>query len=185
MVHPSTLTASSITATGATLTIANHTAAWWYKSDTAGATTCESVAANTGSKALSGLTPATSYTYSAYSASGCADANRIATASAFTTGGVSVSNLGKSKSGAISLYSDFPRLAQAFTTGPSGGGYTLNTVTIDLRTGASQTLTVTLHDAASNGKRPDRGCAGHFGKRCLCRRRAHIHVQRLRVRPGC
>ena len=81
-----TLTASAITATGATLTIAHHTAQWWYKADTGPDATCQGpVAANTSTKALTGLTASTSYVYKAYSASGCADTVLLATASSFTT----------------------------------------------------------------------------------------------------
>ena len=149
------LTASSITSTGATLTIANHTDAWYYKSTTTGQTTCQGpVAAGTSTKALTGLTAGTSYVYSAYSASGCADTDKIATASSFTTP-ISVSNLSEAaETSGISMYSDFPRLAQAFSTGSNSGGYTLKTATVYLHRGSSQTLTVTLHAAASNGNDP-------------------------------
>ena len=152
VVHPSTLTASSITATGATLTIANHTAAWWYKSDTAGATTCESVAANTGSKALSGLAPGTAYTYSAYSASGCADANRIATASAFTTGGVSVSNMGVIDASQHNVITPSARWSAEFATGGNPGGYTVHSITMPLQYGGvgSTPLVWTIRTSATN-----------------------------------
>ena len=81
-----TLTASAITATGATLTIAHHTAQWWYKANTGPDATCQGpVAANTSTKALTGLTASTSYVYKAYSATGCADTVLLATASSFTT----------------------------------------------------------------------------------------------------
>ena len=79
------LSAGSITATSATLTIANHTAAWYYKSTTTGQTTCTSVAANTSSVTLSDLSPGASYTFSAYSDSACTTANLLAAAAAFTT----------------------------------------------------------------------------------------------------
>ena len=82
------LTVTNITATGATLTITKHTTAWYYKSATAGATTCTSVAANTASTAVSGLTPATEYTFTAHSDSACTTGNKLATASAFTTPGI-------------------------------------------------------------------------------------------------
>ena len=152
VVHPSTLTASSITATGATLTIANHTAAWWYKSDTAGATTCESVAANTGSKALSGLAPGTAFTYSAYSASGCADANRIATASAFTTGGVSVSNMGVIDASQHNVITPSARWSAEFATGGNPGGYTVHSITMPLQYGGvgSTPLVWTIRTSATN-----------------------------------
>ena len=78
------LTVSNITATGATLTIANHTTAWYYKATSGPHTACQSeVSAGTDSKAISGLTAGTSYTYSAYSDNGCS--TLLATAAAFTT----------------------------------------------------------------------------------------------------
>ena len=80
------LAASNVTATGATLTIAGHTAQWWYKANAAPDNTCKGpVAANTATKTLTGLSPGTSYIYSAYSADGCASAKQLATASSFTT----------------------------------------------------------------------------------------------------
>ena len=97
------LTASNVSATGATLTIAGHTAQWWYNATTGPHSDCQGpVAANTATQALTGLSPGTSYTYSAYSASGCARANQLATASSFTT------------------------LAQLTTSNPTARGVTLN-----------------------------------------------------------
>ena len=78
------LTVSNITTTGATLTIANHTTAWYYKATSGPHTACQSaVAAGTDNKAISGLTAGTSYTYSAYSDNGCS--TLLATAAPFTT----------------------------------------------------------------------------------------------------
>ena len=82
MLNPS-LTASNVAATTATLTIANHADAWYYKHTNTGAT-CDGPVSGT-SKNLTGLTAGTSYTYSAYSDSGCTNANLLATASQFTT----------------------------------------------------------------------------------------------------
>ena len=91
---PAGLTASSVTSTGATLTIAGHAAQWWYQADAAPHTTCQGpVAANTPTKALTGLTPGTTYTYKAYSATGCASANLLATADAFTPIGLTASSI--------------------------------------------------------------------------------------------
>ena len=146
------LTASKVAVTTATLTVAGHSGNWYYKHTNTGATCDGPVSGKT--KNLTGLTAGTSYTYSAYSDSTCTMGNLIATAAAFTTA-VSVSNLNESReTSGISLYSDFPRLAQAFTTGSNSGGYTLKTVTAYLHRGSSQTLTVTLHAAASNGNDP-------------------------------
>ena len=78
------LTVSNITTTGATLTIANHTTAWYYQATSGPHTACQpEVAAGTDSKAISGLTAGTSYTYSAYSDNGCS--TLLATAAPFTT----------------------------------------------------------------------------------------------------
>ena len=89
-----TLTPSQITASGARLTIGGHTGAWWYKrTSPTPAGSCQSVSAGTTAVNLTGLSAGTSYTYKAYSASGCGDANEL-TSTTFTTG----YNLGVSKS---------------------------------------------------------------------------------------
>ncbi len=80
------LTSSSVTATTATLTIADHHDAWYYKATSGPHTTCQGpVAASASNASLTGLSAATSYTYSAYSDSACTNANLLATAAAFTT----------------------------------------------------------------------------------------------------
>ena len=81
------LTASDETATTVTLTIDGHSGNWYYKSTTAGQTNCTGpVTPGTTSSVIQiGLTPGTSYTYSAYRPSGCASANLLATALQFTT----------------------------------------------------------------------------------------------------
>ena len=73
------LTVTAITATGATLNIANHTGNWYYKHASG---TCSS-AVNTSSTTVSSLTANTSYTFTAYSDSTCA--TELDTASAFPT----------------------------------------------------------------------------------------------------
>ena len=154
-----TLTVGSITATGATLTIAGHTAAWHYKATTGPHTTCQGpVAANTSTKTLTGLTPGTSYTYSAYSDSGCTTANLLAAASSFTTSGVSVSNLGGAlfQSYQVGNYNQTQQQgAQAFTTGSNTGGYTLSSIDIQVnsKVGSPTNLQVTLH--AASGSNPN------------------------------
>ena len=78
------LTATGVTATGATLNIHWHTDAWWYeRTSPTGDSTCHSVASGTTTATLS-LTDSTTYTYKAYSATGCAAANQIASVT-FTT----------------------------------------------------------------------------------------------------
>ena len=71
-----TLSASNVTSTGATLTIANHTGDWWYAetADTSG-DACKKVDAGTDSATLSGLTPNTFYQYVAHSRAGCDNAS--------------------------------------------------------------------------------------------------------------
>ena len=222
--HAPTLTASAVTATGATLTIANHGGDWYYKANAAPDNTCKGPVSGN-SKTVSGLTAGTSYTYTAYSDSTCTTANEIAAAAAFTppsltasaitttgatltvvgapstwyvqraapTTGVctektttthdpgtltagttytfnaysasgcasanllasetfttlaSVSNLGSTRSGDANISSTFTSQAVAFTTGSgNSGGYVLENVTIPLKkTGGTGGLTVTLHE---------------------------------------
>ena len=79
------LTASSVTDTGATLSITNYTAAWWYeRTSPSGDSTCHSVTAGTSSVILSRLNPGTSYTYKVYDATGCNSADEKASVT-FTT----------------------------------------------------------------------------------------------------
>ena len=80
---PPALTASNVAVTTATLTIANHTGNWYHKHTGAGAT-CDGPVSGT-SKALTGLTANTTYTYSAYSDSSCTTGNLLATATGFIT----------------------------------------------------------------------------------------------------
>ncbi len=146
------LTTGSVTATGVTLTIANHTAAWWYKSDTAGATTCTPVAQNTSTATVTGLTPATAYTYTAYSGNACSTSLVVATAAAFTTNGFSVSNLGESDHTSDCSMSGGAECAVAFTTGTAANGYTLHSITAKFKLVDSPTgFVATLH-SDNNGK---------------------------------
>ena len=154
-----TLTTGSVTATGVTLTIANHTAAWWYKSDTAGATTCTSVAQNTSTATVTGLTPATAYTYTAYSGNACSTSLAVATAAAFTTNGFSVSNLGETDHTEECGMNGGLKCAVGFDTGPATNGYTLHSITAKLRkTGTPSGFTVSLH-SNNNGNPTDNALA--------------------------
>ena len=106
-----TLTATSLTATTATLAIGNHNAAWWYKrTSPTGDATCHSVAAGTASDALSGLTSGTFYTYKAYDKSGCASADEIA----------SVTFTQVTPPGSRDSSKDFNTLSAAGNTSPDG-----------------------------------------------------------------
>ena len=147
-----TLTASSVTATTATLTIANHAGDWYYKHTNTGAT-CDGPVSGTSTN-LTGLDKNTAYTYSAYSDSGCTAANLLATAAQFTTlvgDKVSVSNLGEAVVGLFTVQTGASH-AQEFTTGNTTGAYKLTKVTVDftLVTNAS-VVTVAIHDRQSNG----------------------------------
>ena len=150
------LDASSVTATGATLTLKRHIGDWYYKSATTGSTTCTSAGSGT-SVTLSGLTAGTAYVYSAYSDSSCTTGNLLATASAFTTP-VTVSNLSGSlylKYKVGNYLQVVQQGAQAFTTGSNTGGYTLSSIEIriDGKVGSPTNLVVTLHSAS--GSNPD------------------------------
>ncbi len=155
-VAPLTLTASNVTATGATLTIGGHSGVWWYKSATTGKTTCTSVG-NTSSVSVTGLTAGTSYVFSAYSNSTCTSGNLLATASSFTTP-VTVSTLDGAWSQRTQVGNcqfTHQQGAQAFTTGSNTGGYTLSSIGIrfSLKVGSRTNLVVTLH--AASGSNPD------------------------------
>ena len=80
------LTAGSITLSGATLTLSKYSGTWWQNSNY-GTTGCTQVGSGTTTSALAKLTPGTSYTYHAFSASGCAETKQIDSVT-FTTGAV-------------------------------------------------------------------------------------------------
>ena len=91
------LAATNIKETTATLTITGHTAAWWYKRHApSGDNTCHSVAANDSNDDLSGLTGGTSYTYKAYSNSGCTtEITSASTDAKFSTVGLTANPVGQ------------------------------------------------------------------------------------------
>ena len=82
---PARLTASSVTTTTATLTLANHTGNWYYQADSGPDSTCQGPVSGA-SQALTGLTGGTTYTYTAYSKSGCSSADEIVTMTFITHG---------------------------------------------------------------------------------------------------
>ena len=152
------LSVSSVTATGATLTIKRHLGDWYYKSTTTGQTTCTSAGSGT-SVSVSGLTGGTSYTFSAYSDSTCTTGNLLATAPSFTTP-VTVSTLGGAlyQHYQVGNYLDTQQQgAQGFTTGSNTGGYTLSSIDIRInsKVGSPTNLEVTLH--AASGSNPNTG----------------------------
>ncbi len=147
------LTASSVTGTGATLTLAGHTGNWWYQANRAPDATCSSTAETGTTKTLSSLTAGTVYAYTAYSASGCASANRIATAVFGTPTSVSVSNLNEPKGGGnIFPVQASNTVAQEFTTGSAAGGYTLSSATLNFGVVFTPNdITVAIHGKQSDG----------------------------------
>ena len=83
------LTATGITATGATLTISGHTAVWYIKRTSPTTQDCSTpISEGTASVTLTGLVPGTPYKYEAFSDSYCALS--LASAS-FTTSGIALS----------------------------------------------------------------------------------------------
>ena len=155
LMDPITLTASSITATSATLTLAEYTGAWWLKRTTPASTNCKSMgtAAATGAtEDLTSLTPGASHTYKAYSDSSCT--NEIVTATFSTRNQPYVSNLSQTSDGfGWEVFSD-EILATKFTTGSSGNGYSLQSATVKIREVDVNpgNLTVAVH--AASGSNP-------------------------------
>ena len=68
------LTPSKIKATTVTLTIGGHTGNWYYKANTGPHTSCSTAVTGSSSVDLTGLSSNTTYTYTAYSDSGCSTA---------------------------------------------------------------------------------------------------------------
>ena len=145
---PITLTASAITTTTATLTIAGNSGNWYVKETAPSTGTCSSAISGT-TTSLS-LTAGTWYTYRAYSDSGCT--TEIA-AEAFSTV-TTISNFATAPVGFINVGNRFNSVtdaAQAFTTGSNAGGYTLSRITIESsgKSGSPTDMAVTLHAASS------------------------------------
>ena len=90
------ITFTNVTATTATLNLANHNGAWYYKQTAPTVGTCSTViSAGTNSKTITGLDKSASYTFGVYSDNGCS--NVLATASLTTlTPSLAVSNVGTS-----------------------------------------------------------------------------------------
>ena len=78
-----TLAASAVEADTATLTITGHTGNWYYKYTAPSGGTCSTDAVTDDDVDLTSLTPGTSYTFKAYSDSGCS--TELAAAPAFLT----------------------------------------------------------------------------------------------------
>ena len=148
----STLTASSVTATGVTLTLGgSHTGNWHYRADTTPYTSCSiAPTASNVSVSLTGLSPGASYTFKAYSDSTCS--TEIVAAPAFTTLGVSVSNLNYPNQNTTCNIGSNLFCAVGFTTGSANSSYTLSDVValFDAQLNNPRDIQVTLH-TESNG----------------------------------
>ena len=146
------LAVSNIRETTATLNLSHHVetgGTWYYKSTAQGSTCSAQQSASTAD--LTGLSPGTSYTYSAYSDSSCA--TLIDAAPAFTTGGQSVSiSTVTATSDGYAIVRGTILASGPFTTGVNAGGYTLNSVVLnmDAAVGTPGTLAVTLRTTSSD-----------------------------------
>ena len=151
-----TLTVSEVTTTNATLTLSGHSGAWYYQANAAPHTACTAAPTNATEIAFRGvLTPGTVYTYSAYTDSSCSAANKLTTASAFTTGGVSVSNLDETSHTYVAVVGNNNQgtaieWANAFTTGSHPGGYRLASVLALFfdQTGSPGAITAAIHEVS-------------------------------------
>ena len=156
---PTTLIASAITATSATLTLEGYTGTW-YLMKVASPNVCLSGAISTKTHALSSLTANTTYSYQAYNNSGCSNTgntgstpNRRLASETFTTlQTVTVSNLSETTSATLLNIGFGGAFAQEFTTGSATGGYTLKSARLDFSyVFQSGNIAVTLHARQSDG----------------------------------
>ena len=146
---PVSLNASNVTATGATLTVANHNGDWWYEqAGSGGDNVCRGPVSGS-SVTVSGLTAGTVYVYKAYSDSACTEANELAETT-FTTLSY-VTNLTSTKAKWGNHISSSTKQAIAFTTGSNAGGYTLKSVIVSLRNLMSGNSTLELKLYPMNG----------------------------------
>ena len=126
---------------------------WYYKANKSSHTSCSS-AQSSAIADVSGLTGNTSYTFTAYSDSGCN--SQLGLAVTFTTqmAPVSVSNLNTSGNGStydFGIYSDGVnyKMGASFRTGPAAKDYLLKSVTVSIAKRTSQPITATLYKHVS------------------------------------
>ena len=153
---PPSLTASGISGTGATLTIANHTGDWFYKgiSGTEASSNCQDVY-NSTTDTLSNLTADKLYGYTAHDHASCSSATELAR-EYFSTNDFDVGNLGEGASsdsycGIGYISSKSRQCAVGFSTGSRSGGYTLQSITGSFygKLGNPGSIKVELHAADS------------------------------------
>ena len=139
-----TLTASNIGATGATLTIGNHGGAWYYKHTTPatgpGASCSSEVALGTATATVSNLAADTAHVFKAYSDSSCSAL--LATASSFTTLLAKVSNVSVSaRDGALAVTWDAQSNATGYEVQWKSGNEEWSSSRQASASGASHTIT--------------------------------------------
>ena len=143
------LSVASVTETGADLTIANWTAAWWYKGNQGGAT-CTEVNANTATTSIADtLVGSSKYIYKAFKAAGCFDGNRIATSAEFTTLSLTASSV-TNMSATLNLANHTGNWYHKYTS-PTGGNCSsaISGLTVDLTDLlGSQTYDFEVYDQA-------------------------------------
>ena len=145
------LSASSITITTATLTLAGHVGDWWLKETSPNTGTCTAGEADY-SHALSSLTGGTSYTYKAYSDSACAT-TALHTVSFTTPAGVT--NLSETSTQGSPSTSGGAWIANEFTTGDNANGYTVSQVTVPISPGGGgSNVTLRIFSKASGTTNP-------------------------------
>ncbi len=145
------LSASSITYTTATLTLAGHFGDWWLKETAPSTGTCTAGESDY-SHALSSLTGGTTYTYKAYSDSACAT-TALHTVS-FTTP-VGVGNLSETSTQGSPSTSGGAWIANEFTTGSNTNGYTVSQVTVPISPGSgSGNVTLRIFSKVSGTAKP-------------------------------
>ena len=147
------LAAKSVTATTATLELSNHTGDWWFRETSPSTGTCtkgESDFTNN----VTGLIPGTEYTYKSYDVDTCASSHESASVT-FTTGGVSVSNLGETLGSSYCILGGGDvQCALSFRTGSATNGYTLHSVTSVFYGGAGDASGFTIALYAESGGKP-------------------------------
>ena len=148
------LTASAITGSGATLSIADHSGTWYYKRIVGPAdNTCHTVSSGT-TATLGSLDANKLYGYTAYRNSGCStgtlDTVYFSTSSAF------VGNLAEASTVncVIGYIGALAQCTTAFTTGSNSLGYTLGAVTARFaaKVGSPGAIVAAIH--AANGSNP-------------------------------
>ena len=146
------LSASSITPTTATLTLAGHVGDWWLKKTAPSTGTCTAGESDY-YHALSSLTGGTDYTYKAYGDSACAT-TALHTVS-FTTP-VGVSNLSETSTQGSPSTSGGAWIANEFTTGSNTNGYTVSEVTVPISPGSGgSNVTLRIFSKGSGNANPN------------------------------